>query len=240
MPRYRPCIKNNIVIAAYQTTAARLVGPEAGLTVGWEWKSRTGPELGACLIVERVYVMSTGVKASDIATGSRVEQKCSAGRAGDVSKLKRSERVTYEVPDRTIIPRRCRFYVAHRARSAFYTIALLAPEVVNATTGKLENGQPSMLCKQSMFARWCYLLRRGLPLLPPDMETSADRTEALSRLESLLYDEAKLLCPAYQVAKQRLVEAFDKAKLGKWVEKPLEQDQFLCELVDAEPTALFS
>ncbi|CAG9789877.1 unnamed protein product [Diatraea saccharalis] len=34
------------------------------------------------------------------------------------------------------------------------------PEVVNATTGKLESGQPSLLCKQSMFARWQYLVKR--------------------------------------------------------------------------------
>lgn len=35
-----------------------------------------------------------------------------------------------------------------------------APEIVNSTTGKLENGQPSLLCKQSMFARWQYLIKR--------------------------------------------------------------------------------
>ncbi|CAG9789879.1 unnamed protein product [Diatraea saccharalis] len=59
-------------------------------------------------------------------------------------------------------------------------------------------------------------------------------------LEHLLYNEAKQLCPTYQVAKDRLFEAFEKAKLGRWIKKPLEQDQFVCEIADADPNALFA
>ncbi|XP_052755178.1 double-stranded RNA-specific editase Adar isoform X2 [Galleria mellonella] len=110
------------------------------------------------------------------------------------------------------------------------------PEVVNATTGKLESGQPSLLCKQSMFARWLYVATK-LPLLPQEDGVSEPLPE---QLDSLLYNEAKQMCPSYQAAKERLIQAFEKAKLGRWVKKPLEQDQFVCEILNAEPTALFA
>lgn len=45
------------------------------------------------------------------------------------------------------------------------------PEVLNATTGKLENGQPSLLCKQSMFARWQYITKR-LPSLELQLQST--------------------------------------------------------------------
>ncbi|XP_050559795.1 double-stranded RNA-specific editase Adar [Spodoptera frugiperda] len=110
------------------------------------------------------------------------------------------------------------------------------PEVINATTGKLESGQPSLLCKQSMFARWQFLARR-LPPLPPDQ---AAPPAPLDISDTLLYNEAKQMCPAYQLAKRRLTEAFERAKLGSWIRRPLEQDQFVCELTDADPALLFT
>ncbi|XP_059044819.1 double-stranded RNA-specific editase Adar [Achroia grisella] len=111
------------------------------------------------------------------------------------------------------------------------------PEVVNATTGKLESGQPSLLCKQSMFARWLYLATR-LPLLQQEDGVLVDALP--EHLDSLLYNEAKQMCPSYQATKDRLIQAFEKAKLGRWVKKPLEQDQFVCEILNAEPMALFA
>ncbi|KAL0808350.1 hypothetical protein ABMA28_012834 [Loxostege sticticalis] len=113
------------------------------------------------------------------------------------------------------------------------------PEIVNATTGKLESGQPSLLCKQSMFARWQYLVKR-LPLLPQENNIGFEPVKMPEDLDHLLYNEAKQLCPTYQVAKERLIEAFDKAKLGRWVKKPLEQDQFVCEVASAPAHALFA
>ncbi|XP_037299329.1 double-stranded RNA-specific editase Adar isoform X4 [Manduca sexta] len=129
------------------------------------------------------------------------------------------------------------------------------PEVLNATTGKLENGQPSLLCKQSMFARWQHVVRR-LPQLPQitcqnnqcvvnasgrqELDDVKAPAQLPSNLESLLYKEAKQMCPVYQAAKERLFEAFENAKLGRWIKKPIEQDQFVCELVDADPKALFA
>ncbi|KAJ8705877.1 hypothetical protein PYW08_012923 [Mythimna loreyi] len=113
------------------------------------------------------------------------------------------------------------------------------PEVINATTGKLESGQPSLLCKQSMFARWHYLVRR-LPLLPQECEDAPPPPELPEHPDALLYNEAKQMCPTYQLAKQRLIEAFEKAKLGRWIKRPLEQDQFVCEVHDAAPQLLFA
>ncbi|XP_072941187.1 double-stranded RNA-specific editase Adar isoform X2 [Epargyreus clarus] len=113
------------------------------------------------------------------------------------------------------------------------------PEIVNATTGKLDNGQPSLLCKQSMFARWQYLVRR-LPLLPQDPSSGVPVQPLPPNLDSLLYNEAKDLCTEYQLAKACLLQAFARGSLGQWVHKPLEQDQFVCDILAAAPQALFA
>ncbi|XP_028157077.1 double-stranded RNA-specific editase 1-like [Ostrinia furnacalis] len=90
-----------------------------------------------------------------------------------------------------------------------------------------------------MFARWQHVEKR-LPLLPQDNNIGIDPVEMPEDMEHLLYNEAKQLCPTYQVAKQCLIDAFDKAKLGRWVKKPLEQDQFACEVADAPAHVLFA
>ncbi|XP_026318355.1 double-stranded RNA-specific editase Adar isoform X2 [Hyposmocoma kahamanoa] len=114
-------------------------------------------------------------------------------------------------------------------------------EVLNATTGKLESGQPSLLCKQSMFARWQYITKRLSPLEQTiDIEMDEEAATMPSNLDSLLYNEAKERCHTYQAAKDRLIEAFERAKLGRWIKKPIEQDQFVCEILNAEPAALFA
>ncbi|XP_069363501.1 double-stranded RNA-specific editase Adar [Maniola hyperantus] len=127
------------------------------------------------------------------------------------------------------------------ARAPSFSVSWVAtspsPEVINSTTGKLETGHPSMICKQSMFARWQFLVRR-LPLLPqedgPPMPTHP------TELDRLLYNEAKLLCAPYQEAKDCLITAFDRAQLGRWIKKPIEQDQFQCEILHADPAVLFA
>ncbi|XP_050359438.1 double-stranded RNA-specific editase Adar [Nymphalis io] len=122
--------------------------------------------------------------------------------------------------------------------SVCWSITSPYPEIINATTGKLENGHPSLLCKQSMFARWQYLVRR-LPLLPQD--PAGPYLPPLPQdMDHLLYDEAKNLCTTYQVAKQCLTDAFEQAQLGRWIKKPIEQDQFHCEILGADPALLFA
>nr|XP_026494112.1 double-stranded RNA-specific editase Adar-like [Vanessa tameamea]XP_026494113.1 double-stranded RNA-specific editase Adar-like [Vanessa tameamea] len=122
--------------------------------------------------------------------------------------------------------------------SVCWSITSPYPEIINATTGKLENGHPSLLCKQSMFARWQYLVRR-LPLLPQD--PAGPYLPPLPQdMDHLLYDEAKNLCSTYQVAKRCLTDAFEQAQLGRWIKKPIEQDQFHCEILGADPALLFA
>lgn len=43
-----------------------------------------------------------------------------------------------------------------------------------------------------------------------------------------------------QVAKDTLTAAFERAQLGRWIKKPIEQDQFQCEILGADPTLLFA
>lgn len=113
-------------------------------------------------------------------------------------------------------------------------------EIVNAVTGKLECGQPSLLCKQSMFARWQYLVKR-LPIMPMHCDEVDEIPELPQDLRNMFYNEAKQLCPTYQLAKERLFKAFEKGKLGRWIKKPVEQDQFICEDVPfAHVTTLFT
>ncbi|CAH2101475.1 unnamed protein product [Euphydryas editha] len=122
--------------------------------------------------------------------------------------------------------------------SVCWSITSPLPEIINATTGKLENGHPSLLCKQSMFARWQYLVRR-LPLLPQD-PSGPPLPPLPKNLDYLLYNEAKALCTTYQVAKETLTSAFERAQLGRWIKKPIEQDQFQCEILEADPALLFA
>ncbi|XP_039761976.1 double-stranded RNA-specific editase Adar isoform X2 [Pararge aegeria] len=127
-----------------------------------------------------------------------------------------------------------------RAPSFSVCWAVTAPmaEVINSTTGKLESGHPSLVCKQTMFARWHHLVRR-LPLLAQD-EASPPLPGLPDDLDHVLYSEAKLLCSPYQEAKECLINAFDRAQLGRWIKKPEEQDQFQCEILNADPTILFA
>ncbi|XP_045541041.1 double-stranded RNA-specific editase 1 isoform X2 [Papilio machaon] len=113
------------------------------------------------------------------------------------------------------------------------------PEVINATTGKLDSGQPSLLCKQSMFARWQYLITK-LPLLPQETDEGPKEIKPPADLTNMQYFEAKQICTTYQAAKERLTIAFEKANLGRWIKKPMEQDYFVCDIVNPDPRALFA
>lgn len=87
-------------------------------------------------------------------------------------------------------------------------------EVINAITGKAELGAASRLCKQSMYKRFCQLIGRIQSI--KDIEEN----------DCHPYEHAKELVEDYQLAKQQLIQSFAKAKLGRWLKKPVEQDQF--------------
>ena len=94
-----------------------------------------------------------------------------------------------------------------------------------------ERGAPSRLCKASLFRRWIRLVEAddGSSSLPPLPNSAQVILGPDGKLKSELrqYDEAKAASGDFQTAKKRLFEAFEKADLGKWVKKPIEQDQFL-------------
>lgn len=98
-------------------------------------------------------------------------------------------------------------------------------EVVNTVQGKTEQGSPSQLCKLEMFRRFTELC-----CVLPSLKSSTLRVVAGT---NLMYSDAKEMASGYTVAKRSLVEAFVKAGLGRWVGKPIEQDQF--ELTVAAP-----
>uniref|UniRef100_A0A3Q0TB38 Adenosine deaminase RNA specific B1a n=1 Tax=Amphilophus citrinellus TaxID=61819 RepID=A0A3Q0TB38_AMPCI len=87
-------------------------------------------------------------------------------------------------------------------------------EAINATTGKDDLGRPSRLCKHALYSRWMNLYRKLSSML-------RIRTARPSS-----YHEAKQAVMEYHCAKQTLFRAFQKAGLGAWVKKPIEQDQF--------------
>ena len=82
-------------------------------------------------------------------------------------------------------------------------------EVINTSTGKLEGGGASMLSKSEMFREYLDVWKMSSDISPPTV-----------------YADAKFLATDYQKMKVCLYETFQKAKLGTWVKKPVEQDQF--------------
>ncbi|XP_013394719.1 double-stranded RNA-specific editase 1 isoform X2 [Lingula anatina] len=86
-------------------------------------------------------------------------------------------------------------------------------EVVNATTGKTEDGQPSRVCKHALYRCFHELFGK--------VSAASGQTE-LPRF----YVEAKANAVDYQLAKQKLFKAFETQGLGAWIKKPMEQDHF--------------
>ena len=84
-------------------------------------------------------------------------------------------------------------------------------EIINTTTGKQCIGQPSRLCKAAMFRLF------------------ADTWNQLNSAQqfSPVYGEVKRMADDYQAAKITLYKAFREAGLGCWMERPVEQDNFL-------------
>ncbi|XP_023665827.2 double-stranded RNA-specific editase 1-like isoform X2 [Paramormyrops kingsleyae] len=98
--------------------------------------------------------------------------------------------------------------------SVNWTVGDQALEVINATTGKDDMGRASRLCKHALYRRWLRLHTK----LSPTLRIRAVRPGS--------YHEAKQAAVEYHNAKRALMKAFQKAGLGAWVKKPIEQDQF--------------
>merc|ERR1719357_2060537 len=90
-------------------------------------------------------------------------------------------------------------------------------EVVDAMKGKLlESHQASRLCKTEMFKLWLKLMTNE----------KLSKIKKLDRQVPKLYSDAKAGSRNFQEAKEALYKAFLAEKLGRWVEKPMEQDEF--------------
>jgi double stranded RNA-specific editase B len=92
-----------------------------------------------------------------------------------------------------------------------WTIGDQGLENINTLTGKLSEAmQPSRLCKQAMFARFCTLWSKINPKKKPPVT----------------YHDAKHAAKDYQLAKTLMVKALEANGLGTWLKKPVEQDWF--------------
>ena len=102
-------------------------------------------------------------------------------------------------------------------------MAGLPPEVVLGSTGKTTAGPSSRLCKQSLarsFVRICSLT--GAMALAKLSLSVLD----LNRIRNSMYFDIKQMARDYVVAKDQLVITLVERGAGRWVEKPVEQDQF--------------
>ena len=84
-------------------------------------------------------------------------------------------------------------------------------EVINTSTGKQHSGELSRLCKSEMFrlfAETWNQLNSGQEFPP-------------------VYMDVKKMADDYQAAKISLYKALRDAGLGCWIERPVEQDNFL-------------
>ncbi|XP_035668351.1 LOW QUALITY PROTEIN: double-stranded RNA-specific editase 1-like [Branchiostoma floridae] len=99
--------------------------------------------------------------------------------------------------------------------SVNWTVLDAELEVVNTMTGKDDNAKASRCSKYYFFQRWNKLFGR--------LSSTTGRRE---RHRPRQYSEAKLLSGDYQAAKTKMVRAFQRAGLGLWVKKPIDQDQF--------------
>ena len=90
-----------------------------------------------------------------------------------------------------------------------------------------DKGSPSRLCKANLF-------RRFLKLCKLQQELNPGKVNNFLPTDFAQYNLEKEKSVDFQVAKKALVKAFEKADLGSWVKKPIEQDEFQAEVIPAE------
>lgn len=126
--------------------------------------------------------------------------------------------------------------------SVNWTTGCEQPEIVDAMKGKeQEKNTPSRLAKISFFRRFLKLTSQdkltAITDEQVDVENPEDPTKKplRERINNELnqYSDAKKAACQFQAAKSALFTAFAKAELGSWVKKPMEQDEFHLELLDA-------
>eukprot|EP00092_Neocalanus_flemingeri_P022786 GFUD01024706.1.p1 GENE.GFUD01024706.1~~GFUD01024706.1.p1 ORF type:complete len:703 (+),score=193.42 GFUD01024706.1:51-2159(+) len=105
-------------------------------------------------------------------------------------------------------------------------VAGCTPEIVLGSTGKTTAGPPSRLSKQSLATSFAVMCR-----LPGAMTMARPSLVMLEmeKVSNCRYSDLKQMARDYMEAKNRLVEKLVERGAGRWVEKPVEQDQFYIE-----------
>lgn len=99
--------------------------------------------------------------------------------------------------------------------SVNWTVGQPEAEVINCTTGKDELGKASRISKRGLYEHFTELV---------------GKLKSSGEINNSNYHSAKESAQNYQIAKENLKKAFQKAQLGNWVEKPSEQDSFEIEV----------
>eukprot|EP00088_Acartia_fossae_P048483 TRINITY_DN5291_c0_g1_i1.p1 TRINITY_DN5291_c0_g1~~TRINITY_DN5291_c0_g1_i1.p1 ORF type:complete len:761 (+),score=196.81 TRINITY_DN5291_c0_g1_i1:47-2329(+) len=97
-----------------------------------------------------------------------------------------------------------------------WTLGDAGKEIVDATRGKTEVRGASRLAKYNLFLRWLKLVEGGKLM----------NREALPSPIPTVYAVAKKGSTNFQISKNLLFKAFQKANNGDWIKKPMEQDDF--------------
>ena len=118
--------------------------------------------------------------------------------------------------------------------SVNWTVGNQEIEVVDAMKGKVQDTQrPSRLCKFSMFRRWRQLAQSGLItgkenlVQPPVLYSEAKRgSKTFQEAKLTLFKVMKISLPRITLTWTLNLQAFADGELGKWIKKPMEQDEF--------------
>ena len=118
--------------------------------------------------------------------------------------------------------------------SVNWTVGNQEIEVVDAMKGKVQDTQrPSRLCKFYMFRRWRQLAQSGLItgkenlVQPPVLYSEAKRgSKTFQEAKLTLFKVMKISLPRITLTWTLNLQAFADGELGKWIKKPMEQDEF--------------
>jgi len=97
------------------------------------------------------------------------------------------------------------------------------PEVISCSTGRTSQGGISRLCKQSFAVNFISLCS-----IPGALQRSKKSLNSLSLdvISRCSYADIKMLARDNMAAKHTLMKRLQSLGCGRWVVKPIEQDQF--------------
>merc|ERR1712200_135525 len=108
----------------------------------------------------------------------------------------------------------------------------LGPEIINGSTGKTASGTPSRLCKSSLVKKFM-----SAASLPTIRTRTGIKMIGAGKKTGGSYSNLKEQATDYQKAKRSMVANLKGSGAGKWMKKPVEQDQFKIWEGPSIPTA---